>query len=446
MFGHLRTHTFRALALLIMLCALPIGCASDQLEDEGSQEDETSKTRVGINTIRDPIHKGDGPCGPFPSEYLKYLDDTECRKTLPSNRDREFHCPVISKAEQLPSGYLPWSVEAPLVDSEALKAIIPEDVSVTVILIRRVDGVPHYRYISNGSHDRILELWSSSKFLGIMNASENIRYYSDGEIGLDSAIKVMADDETDLDNVTVEIPLGDLATIVHNYDEKQYTSNGLMYWFHDIGGRHFANQLIHERWLHRPEEEVFGANYGAKPPELGFTFSKGERSVDVKPDQGWTRSNKLSTYTLAEALKRLVMYRENPESNLEFSTWEDVKVLLYGAPASSWYTEEIPQGMESDPSTYVQEAVDIKALDRESAGRWRIFSKLGLGFSRGGEIVHTDYVCLPTFDNTGEPVPGQGAELVISIHQPVYNDYVRGDQRIADLYREIIALARAGSL
>ena len=253
MFGYLCTHTIRALALLIMLCGLLTGCASDQIEDKAYQTDETFKMRAGINTIRDPIHKGDGPCGPFPSEYLKYLDDTGCRKVLPSNRDREFQCPVISKAEALPSGYLPWSAEVPLVDSEALKAMIPEDVSATVILIRRVNGVPHYRYISNGSHDRILELWSSSKFLGIMNASESIRYYSEGEIGLDSAIKVMSDDETALNKVTTEIPLGDLATIVHNYDEKQYTSNGLMYWFHDIGGRHFANQLIHERWLQSQE-------------------------------------------------------------------------------------------------------------------------------------------------------------------------------------------------
>ena len=276
-----------------------------------------------------------------------------------------------------------------------------EEVAATVILIRRVDGVPYYRYLSNGRHSDVLELWSSSKFLGILNASENIRYSSDGKVGLDSVV----------DN----IPVGDLVTIVHNYDERNYTSNGLMSWFHDVGGRDFANQILHERWLKRPATEKYGANYGAKSAEIGFEFKNSVSEVKVKPILSWLPSNDLSTLTLAEALKRVVMYRENPETHLEFSTWEDMKVLLYGAEESIWYDKQTPQGMESDISIYMQKALDIHAVEAADQGQWRIFSKLGLGFSRGGEIVHTDYACFPSFVD-GESQVDRGVELVVSIH------------------------------
>ena len=33
------------------------------------------------------------------------------------------------------------------------------------------------------------------------------------------------------------LPIGDLSTIVHNYDEQRFTSNGLARWFLNIGTR-----------------------------------------------------------------------------------------------------------------------------------------------------------------------------------------------------------------
>ena len=128
--------------------------------------------------------------------------------------------------------------------------------------------------------------------------------------------------------------------IVHKDNDREYTSNGLMYWFHDEGGRSFAHQIIHHRWVHRPDTEIFDANYGAKPPEFGFTFEREDVEVDVTQDQGWIESNQFSTFTLAEALKRLVVYRENPETWFEYSTWEDIKVLLYGAQSSLSYEQK----------------------------------------------------------------------------------------------------------
>ena len=423
----------RVLFVLSALCLVYTGCT----EHQDMQPDEDMSQRVGINTLREPFHKSDTTCGPFPKYYLEYLDDTLCTKRTPSNRDRDFQCPVqssIASINQQPA-YLPIDVKSPHkaeVDTTTLVPFVPPEVTATMILIRRVNGIPHYRYLSNGKHDDIVQTWSSSKFLGIMNASESLRYTSNGDLGLDAYIN--------------DIPLGDLVTVVHNYDERRYTSNSLMYWFHDIGGRFFANEIIHWRWLHRPDDEIFGANYGAKPPELGFTFTRDDLVVDIKQDQGWTRTNLLSTFTLAEALKRLVMYRENPETQLEYSTWDDVKVLLYGASDSLWYDEKTPQGMESDVSIYMQQAVDIDQVEQNTQGQWRIFSKLGLGSSRGGEFVHTDYACLPVFDDEGNPVVDQGLEMVISIHLPADHHYAGADQKLAEIYQNLVQSVLTGQL
>ena len=416
--------------VILIGCSGYVGCAN-----QPNPEDD--QRRVGINTLREPFHKSDKTCGPFPSYYLENLDDTLCTKKLPSDRTRDFKCPITNSLESINQdpAYLPIDTMSPHtveVDATALVPFVPPETTVTMILIRRVEGVPHYRYLSNGTHDRIVETWSSSKFLGIVNASESIRYASEGVLGLDAYVD--------------EIPVGDLTTIVHNYDERQYTSNGLMYWFHDVGGRSFANQIIHHRWLHRPDTETFGANYGAKPPELGFTFERDDVAVDITQDQGWVKSNKLSTFTLAEALKRLVMYRENPETRLEYSTWEDVKVLLYGAQSSLWYDQKTPQGMESDVSVYMQQAVDIDQIEQNTRGQWRIFSKLGLGFSRGGEIVHTDYACLPIFDDMGQPAIDQGVEMVLSIHLPAHKDYHGADQELAQIYKVLMQGVLSGQI
>ena len=422
-------HLIFLFGILALCSVLLSGCTDMDEEEEMSQ-------RVGINTLRDPFHKSDTSCGPYPNYYLEYLDDTKCKKILPSNRDRAFQCPIQTSSDWLNESpaYRAVTSSKPLieVDSNALTKYVPKDASVTVILVRRFDRVPYYRYLSNGTHDQIVETWSSSKFLGVMNASEGLRYASDGNLGLDATVDQM--------------PLGDLVTVVHNYDERTYTSNGLMSWFHDIGGRYFANQLMHQRWLNRPESEVYGANYGKASSKIGFTFTKDDHTTEIKPDQGWIKNNTLSTFTLAESLKRLVMYRENPETQLEYSTWEDVQILLYGAQESLWYDQRTPQGMESDVSVYLQQAVDIEQIENNTQGQWRIFSKLGLGFSRGGEIVHTDYACLPVFDQSGQPIVDQGVEMIISIHLPVHKQYVQGDRILADIYSGIIGALSRGEL
>ena len=112
------------------------------------------------------------------SYYFQFLDDTQCIKQVPADRDRGFVCPVQASSASVnaPSGdgllhYEPASA-APSVDDEALKGIVPDDMRITLVLVRRVNGVPHYRYLSNGTHAETFQPWSTTKFMAIANAGD----------------------------------------------------------------------------------------------------------------------------------------------------------------------------------------------------------------------------------------------------------------------------------
>ena len=91
---------------------------------------------------------------------------------------------------------------------EALVGIVPDDMRITLVLVRRVNGVPHYRYLSNGNHEETFQPWSSTKFMAIANAGSRLRELTNGEVGLTAH--------------TGSEPIGDLVSVVHNYDERDY--------------------------------------------------------------------------------------------------------------------------------------------------------------------------------------------------------------------------------
>jgi hypothetical protein len=377
--------------------------------------------------------KADDGCGPFPSYYFEFLDDTSCTKRLPSNRDRAFVCPTAASSpveDRVGVGTTYRPAGGPiLVDSQALSHLATDDARITVILVRRIDGEPHYRYLSNGHHDDIVQPWSSTKFMAMANAAATLRARSGYTLGLTSDVVLDGGDS---------VPIGDLGTIVHAYDERRYSSNGLSRWFHDIGTRTRANALIHDAWLDRPAEESFGGNYGAPAPGIGYRLRQGDAEMVLKPGGEPRLENQLSTLTMAEFLKRLVFHREDASTRLPGVQWMDLEVLFYGAKDSIWYRESDPQGMEADTAIYVQQALDIDAVEASSAGQWRIFSKLGYGGSRGGEFVHNAYACLPELDDGGAPLIDQGLEFIVSVHLSANGRHADADRRLAELYRDLI--------
>jgi hypothetical protein len=381
--------------------------------------------------VPDPIPEIDpeppAPCAGAPSGSFQFLDDTCGDKVFPSFVDRDLACPSFDESAEIPlrlggtATYRPSS-EAVVVEN-VLGDLTPAGMDVTVILIRRVGGVPHYRYLSNGTADKAIQPWSTSKFLAAANAAARLRIASGYEVGLTASVG--------------NTRLGDLVTSIHNYDYDPYSSNSIGRYMHDIGGRARANDMIHGDWLGRPATETFGGNYGAAAPPLGFTFSEPSSgpSVTITPDSTTGPANHLSTFTTAEALKRLVLHREEESQRLPGIQWPDIRVLLYGAEGSTKYGEW--GGMNADTTIYLQVGHDIDYLEARSHGRWRIFSKLGLGSS--GQFLDVGYACFPVLDPNDQPVAGWGREIVVSAHLPTGgSSWAERDRLLAKTYRAIV--------
>lgn len=367
--------------------------------------------------------------------YFQFLDDVCLAKQQPTVVDRDFACPVsdLSPKMQLVGGgevtYAPDGATL-TVDDAALTGVVPSTLDVAVILVKRVAGVPHFRYLSNGTHAKVLQPWSTSKFLAAANAASNLRLQSSYKVGLTAS--------------TGTTRLGDLVTSLHNYDGSPYTSNGLGRYFHNIGGRKRANDLIHALWLERPASETFGGNYGEAAPALGYVFKEASGdSVTLQPDTTTGPANALSMLTLAEALKRLVLHREVAATRLPGIQWADLRVLFYGAEASAKYGDW--GGMSADTAVYLQSAHDIDYIEKRSQGRWRILSKLGLGSS--GQFLNVGYACFPVLDPVGNPATGLGRELVIAAHLPSGGATWRErDRLLATYYRAIVTRVVDGRL
>jgi hypothetical protein len=311
-----------------------------------------------------------------------------------------------------------------VVDERALVGLVPDDLRITLILVRRVDGVPHYRYLSNGRHEEIFQPWSSTKFIAIAQAGSTLRQVSEGRVGLTGSVD--------------GVPIGDLASIVHSYEESRFTSNGLSRWFLNVGGRSAVSSSLYD-WLQRPRTESLGGNYGHPTPELGYRVEDEDQWIEVEAVDRNGPKNALSTRTLAEGLKRLVMHREDPSTAMPYLQWDDVATLLYGAELSSMYSDGTPQGMEADTTVYLQQAIDVDAMEERSRGMWRIFGKLGFGYSRGGEYVHTGYACLPSIDEDGTPKLDHGKEFFVAVQLGADQKYHQTDDRIAGIYRTLTA-------
>ena len=114
-----------------------------------------------------------------------------------------------------------------------------------------------------------------------------------------------------------------------------------------------------------------------------YTFTQGGAEVSITPDSSPGPANHLSSFTVAEALKRIVLHREEAEQRLPGIQWADIKTLLYGAADSDKYGPW--GGMTRDTAIYLQSGHDIDYIDARSRGQWSIFSKLGLG--SGGHLL-----------------------------------------------------------
>jgi hypothetical protein len=333
------------------------------------------------------------------------LHDACKKKVQPSNRERSLSCPVASTDA---TGFV--TSQQPIeVDTHAFDEVAPFDpknpVRVVGIVIRRVDGVPHYQYLSNGHHDEVIQPWSSSKWIGVLAAGETLRVKSGGEVGLTASVGGH--------------PIGDLVTDIETYQSRVSSSNGLARWFKNVAGRDVAQSLVTD-WLGRTGEE-FRGGYGTDLASPGFTFKEANgASVTLGSDDRSGITNLLSMMTEAEALKRLAVWDDEATRPPHLEA-DDAETVLYGAETPLAYRNEAG-GMMRDQAIYMQNAFDMKTVEAESHGRWRIFSKEGdgtatrPGLGNVSEAANVAYACVPVLDAQGEPVPDRGAEFVLGIH------------------------------
>jgi hypothetical protein len=146
----------------------------------------------------------------------------------------------------------------------------------------------------------------------------------------------------------------------------------------------------------------------------------------VPDPRGQIFPNSLSPLAAADLLRRIVMIREIPEvSQFPEMQFADAQTVLYGAEDSVFFPGLTWGGMSTDTAIFLQSAVDMARVEKESRGRWRIFSKLGGGYSTSrfvGEIVTNAYACFPVLDESGNPVPDEGVEFFISCRGSVPKD------------------------
>lgn len=211
-------------------------------------------------------------------------------------------------------------------------------------------------------------------------------------------------------------PLGDLSTVVSSYDHTAgYSSNSLSSYFHDIGWRDRLNGLVNSttnNWLGRTagaSPQTLGGNYGeATPADLTFdvTAATSEPSPPViaadKDPWPTVHDNTISALTEVELLRRIAQHRETGESmRFPGAEWADIQAILYGAEHSLLFPGLQWGGMTADPAIFLQSALNLESYLSEvnnARGNWRVFSKLGAGFSNSrymGEIVSNAYTCLP---------------------------------------------------
>ena len=118
-------------------------------------------------------------------------------------------------------------------------------------------------------------------------------------------------------------------------------------------------------------------------------------------------------------------------------TWKDASGILYGAPPGAGVYEKLQfGGMSMSSDVYLQRSVQ----NIEDRRGWRIFSKLGFGFSGERmrfEITLNGYLCLP-----GTRSSGHGVEFAIAASVADPMSAQTADSRMQEVINNISSVVK----
>lgn len=404
---------------------------------------------------------------------LPGLDDARCAKRVPPHFDRvDWACPArwqddpaFGPSAANLSSRLPISK----MDLDALSSVVDDDIHVAVVVVKRAGPRRiRVRYLGNKNAATPHQPWSSTKILAASAASLSLRAQGQRNVGLASSCRNASSTASTHLSPTFSTfsRVGDLLTTCCSYDTTLgISSNQIGAWFQAVGGHVHADRTLHE-WLGAPPEETFGGDYGES---ISTTRLVNERvlvntpssshpnaaplgvSLEYPPPRP-TIENHMSALTMAEWMRRIVHAREDGEKERRIRRrdlgldhgesvspfgmeWEDAETILYGGSntAASAYTDKKGDpvdlqwgGASMSSDIYLQRAAGINGtseVERMANGRWRIFSKLGFGYSSDRsqfELALNGYMCLPILNqqdgsSSSGNIHNGGLEFAISM-------------------------------
>ncbi|TPV54778.1 hypothetical protein FJ444_18140 [Aestuariibacter sp. GS-14] len=314
---------------------------------------------------------------------------------------------------------------------------------ITVIDYAQTPSGLGYRYLANANTQSVVyEPWSSSKVMAIVGALSKF------EPGVAA------------DTLVGNAHLADLVTSVHSYAEAGVAdgnSNAIATYFANVAGRDYLTQLFHSGWINTPNANVrFRGAYGpvAFMPEsdlwtsASLSYSHPVAHYAEGPDDpgyqsyrcddcGLTGNKPMSTLAEAEFLKRLMSGEREPLTQLPGFDNSDLTMLLY-APGHNSAAGNVG-GMMSGIGLMLARSIAATlapgdkrepnvVLDELTAGKWRIFQKIGAGPSetrQQGETVLLAHVCLPMVQG------GREFTLAVQSEVPGINDAAVGRAAMA---------------
>jgi hypothetical protein len=130
-----------------------------------------------------------------------------------------------------------------------------------------------------------------------------------------------------------------------------------------------------------------------------------------------------------------------------FSLQADVTNIVQGADISSaptaLFRTQAMGGMSADTSIFLQSWLNMSLVEAASRGKWRIYSKLGSGYSgtrQVGEIVNNVYACLPGY------LGGVEATIHLRASVPADTTLLKPQALVHEAMGQIVAAIRNGRI